>query len=92
MNYDLKYKNPEGSKYKWSSAGNLKPNQYGNLQVGLQISRLKEAILYAERQNKTWINLSCFAKDEPQNTPQEQHSMDKGNAFVAEQFDDEIPF
>jgi hypothetical protein len=89
MNYNLKYKNPEGSKYKWSSAGNLKPNQYDNLQVGLQISRIKEAIEYAERQNKTWVNLSCFAVEE--NTPQNQHSVDKGNAFVAD-IDDEIPF
>ena len=91
MEYELKYKNPEGSQYKWSNAGNLKKNQYDNLQVGLQIARVKEAIVYAEKQGKTWINLSCFEKREDKpNVP--QHTVDKGNAFVAEELDDEIPF
>jgi single-strand DNA-binding protein len=38
------------------------------------------------------INARMQLLDSKQDSLQNQHSVDKGNAFVSEQFDDEIPF
>ena len=96
--FKLMHKNPEGAQYKYSNTGNMKINQWGNWSIGLQVSRLKEAIVAAEREGKSFVNLSAF-EDKPPVNEVSKHSEDKGNGFVkqpdfkVEDLDDEIiPF
>jgi len=98
MRYKLQFKNPEGSQYKWSNIGNIRTNQYGNQQVGLQIARIKECVLAAERDGKSWINLSMFEDPEAENKPKEQPPADvmghsvSSPSFSAGELEDEVPF
>lgn len=90
MGYKLLFKNPEGSQHKWSTMGNMKTNKHGNLSIGLMTARLKEAILAAEREGKTWVNISVV--EDKLSEAQEKHTQAKANAYQPEDFDDQIPF
>lgn len=95
--FKLMYKNPKGAQYKYSNTGNMKINQWGNWSIGLQVSRLKEAIVAAEREGKSFVNLSAF-EDKPPVNEVSKHSEDKGNGYQAQpeysadELDDSIPF
>lgn len=86
MNYKLSRKNKEG---KWWSYGSVKVNQYGNQQASFKITSLEELIALSKEEGKEWVNLSMFEDKEKAIS---QHSIDKGNAYVSEELDDEIPF
>jgi hypothetical protein len=76
---------------KWWSYGNLKTNQYGNLQASFKIDNLRALLETAEQQGKEWVNLSCFEVTE---NKKKAHSVAKGNAYVneLEPINDEVPF
>lgn len=91
MKYELKYKNPEGSKYPWSKIGNVKTNEWGNLQAGLMVSRLKEVLEITEKNGVEWVNLALFEVKQEDNA-QKTHNQEKANAYVPEQLNDDVPF
>ena len=100
MNKKLKVHNPEGSEYKYSDVGNIRPNNSGNDMIGIMVSRIEPAIQAAKDKaaregkdpSKVWLNIMMFDDNPQQNTAQQQHSVAKGNAYVEDDVEDEIPF
>lgn len=89
MDYKLSTKNAIG---KWQTYGSIKTNQFGKDQASFRLKDLKELVALAESTGKEWVNLAMFQNNE---NKQEEHSIAKGNAFVAEkEFDlsDKVPF
>ena len=82
MNYKLSKKNKSG---KWWTYGNIKKNQWGNLQASFTVQNIRELLELAESENSQWINLSMFEED---NKQRENNNTLKQNDFV----DDSIPF
>ena len=91
MDYKLLFKNPEGSQYKYSNMGKMNTNQWGNLSIGLQISRVKEAVMAAEREGKSFLNLSVFEDDAKVNQPQAAPQAKPEPQFSVADLDDELP-
>lgn len=95
MEYNISYKMPEGSQPKYKKAAKMKDGQYGPY-VSICIEDMEAVIAQAkadgkarEFQAKHYFNMACFEVTQDQKpTPQQQHSQDKGNAFI----NDEIPF
>lgn len=87
MDYNLSRKNKEG---KWWTYGRVRYNKWGNLRASFKVSSLKELVALAESEQAEWVDLSMF--ENKQDNAQQQHSFDKGNAFVKDDLDDEIPF
>jgi len=82
---------------KWVNFGNIKVNQFGNLQASFKnTGELKELVL----QGGEWINFAMFEKKPKDAAPISEHSKAKADGYVKPAptkdedlpFDDEIPF
>lgn len=76
---------------KWWSYGRLETNQWGNEQASFKLDALKELVAEAEAQNKQWVNLSVFEREDK---PVKQQRAARENQVTYEQddFDQQIPF
>lgn len=95
--YNVSFKMPEGSQPKYKKVGKIKDGQYGSY-MSICVEDMEAVIAQArasgrvrEFEGKHYFNCSMFEVDINKPTTQE-HSQAKGNGFVADGLDDEIPF
>jgi len=86
----------KGADDKWHTFGSIKKNEWGNYGLSFKVDEaLKNVVNIAE--NGTWINFALFEDkyskaQRHHSESQKQQSEAKGNAYVKEDLDDEMPF
>ena len=81
---ELDRKNAQG---KWWTYGQIKKNQWDNLQASFKIVNLEEAIALAKAEGKEYLNLSAF-ENKPNQAPK---PVQQEPEFNASDLDDEVP-
>lgn len=100
MDYKLKVHNPEGSEYKYSEVGNIRPNKSGNDMIGLMVNRIEPAIERAKQEakakgvapEKVWLNIMMF--DQQSQGNYQKHNQEKQDGYQPQDDidSDQIPF